>query len=58
MKRILHENQSPMQEIRNETTAKNVFNGHGNEQLQKSQLPEEKMGERTTKVMGNGTAWE
>ena len=30
MKCILHENQSPMQEIRNEATGKNEFKGNKN----------------------------
>ena len=47
-----------MQEIRDEATAKNVFKGNENEQLRKRQLPEEKWGKRTRKVMGNGTASE
>jgi hypothetical protein len=41
MKCILHENQSLVQEIRDEATAKNVFKRNENGQLHKRQLPEE-----------------
>jgi len=44
MKCILHENQSLVQEIRNEATGKNEFKGNENGQLNKRQLPEEKRG--------------
>jgi hypothetical protein len=52
MKCILHENQSPVQEIRNETTAKNVFKGNENGQLHKRQLPEEKRREANKEGYG------
>ena len=54
MKCILHENQSLVQEIRNEATGKNEIKGNENGQLNKRQLPEEKRGKRTRKIMENG----
>jgi len=58
MKCILHENQSPMQEIRNEATGKNEFKGNKNGQLHKKQLPEGNRGERTEGIRENGTVGE
>jgi hypothetical protein len=58
MKCILHENQSSVQEIRNETTAKNVFKGNENGQLYKRQLPEGNRGGRTEGIRENGTVGE
>jgi hypothetical protein len=58
MESILHENQSLVQEIRSEATAKNVFKGNENGQLHKRQQPEINGGERTRKVMENGTVSE
>lgn len=57
MECILHENQCPMQEIRNEGTAKNVFKGNGNGQLHKRQLPEEKRREANKEDYGERHCW-
>jgi hypothetical protein len=57
MKCILHENQSPVQEIRNETTAKNVIKGNENRQLPERQLSEEKVGSRQGRLWRTALLW-
>jgi hypothetical protein len=52
MESILHENQSLVQEIRSEATAKNVFKGNENGQLHKRQQPEINGGEANKEGYG------
>jgi hypothetical protein len=57
MECILHENQSCVQEIRNETTAKNVIKGNENGQLPERQLSENKGGSAQGRLWRTALLW-